>query len=314
MRDPTPTPPHALRALVLDLVALNGGSLPPVAGELAHAAFYAIVDQVDPALSRHMHDAQGRSAFALSPLQGFPLDRGSSPRRLTIQAGQQGWLRICLLDDQLFQAFQEHLLRGPLPTIRLGEVQLAITQVYGAPGSHPWCGYTTMDSLRRLHETPTQWTLEFASPTAIRWGQADNRTRRVEVFPMPRLAVAGLRTRWDRLTGDQWGLAFEEWVERNVTVSAVWRWQTQNFPFQRQSYRGGVGRLAYRVLDPSHADYVAHFNRLLTLAFYTGIGYKTTHGLGMVRVVGVESGVRSPESRVRSSRGSRDVGRGDVGG
>ena len=99
------------------------------------------------------------------------------------------------------------------------------------------------------------------------------------------MAVAGLRTRWDRLTGDLWGLEFEQWVERNVVVGHIWQWRTETFPFQKQRYAGGVGKLEYRVLDGSRTEAVAHLNRLLHLAFYTGIGYKTTHGLGMVRIV-----------------------------
>ena len=272
----------ALRALVLDLSALDEGVLPVLAGELAHAAFYAVVQSVDPALSQQMHDAQGRSAFALSPLYGYwasPYDR-----KVKVNAGQPGWLRVCLLEDRLFEVFQEHLLNSPLPTIRLGDVRLAMRHVYGAPGSHPWCGFTTLDELRSMTATPTRWKVDFASPTAIRWGEADNKARRIEVFPQPRMAIAGLRSRWDKLTGDTWGREFEEWVERNVIVSAVRRWQMESFTYQRQRYKGGVGTLEYEVLDASNSANVAHLNRLLHLAFYTGIGYKTTMGLGQVKI------------------------------
>ncbi len=270
----------AFRALVLDLTALNDGELPMLAGELAHAAFYAIVQGVNPVLARQMHDAQGRSAFALSPLHGFW--RSRQDKRIHVQAGATGWLRVSLLDDALFEAVQEHLLRSALPAIRLGNVHLAITAAYGAPGSHPWCGYATLDDLRAQRMTPDSWTLEFASPTAITWKAADNGARRIEVFPQPRMAIAGLRSRWDKLTGETWGRELEEWVERNVVVGTIWHWQTENFPFQKQNYRGGMGKLEYRVLDGSAADNVAQVHRLLTMAFYTGIGYKTTLGLGQV--------------------------------
>ena len=86
------------------------------------------------------------------------------------------------------------------------------------------------------------------------------------------------------MTGESWGRAFEEWVERNVVISRIWRWETQPFPFQKQTYLGGLGKLEYRLLDARHAANAAHLNRLLHFAFYTGIGYKTTHGLGQVRI------------------------------
>jgi CRISPR-associated endoribonuclease Cas6 len=281
---------HSLHALVINLIAQENGTLPGSLGELAHAAFYAAVQAVDPQLASQMHDAQERKVFSLSPLYGYQQSPASG--RIQVNPGQAGWLRLGLLDEELFAVFMQHILysgvTGGAPSIRLGKVDFAIREVQGSPGSHPWCGYTTLEALRNLQATPTRYVLDFASPTAVHWGDADNGVRRVELFPQPRMAIASLRTRWDRMTGETWGRAFEEWVERNVVVGRIWQWQSVPFPFQKQRYTGGLGKLEYRVLDASHPEYVAHLNRLLHLAFYAGIGYKTTHGLGQVRVV-VES-------------------------
>jgi CRISPR/Cas system endoribonuclease Cas6 (RAMP superfamily) len=43
--------------------------------------------------------------------------------------------------------------------------------------------------------------------------------------------------------------------------------------------------LDYQLLDASSSANASHFHRLLHLAFFTGIGYKTTHGLGQVRLL-----------------------------
>ena len=291
----TPIPTSALHAIVINLIAQDAGTLPGTVGELAHAAFYAAVDAVDPALAAQIHDAQQRKAFSLSPLYGY----WQSPEtgRIHVSAGQPGWLRLGLLDEALFGVFMQHILYSGITvgaaSIRLGRISFTITEALGAPGSHPWVGYTTWGALAALDATPERWVVEFASPTAIRWGEADNKARRVEIFPLPRLAIASLRTLWDRTTGDQWGRDFEEWVERNIAVGRVWHWESQPFPYQKQTYVGGVGKLEYRVLDPRNRANVAHFNRLLTLAFYAGVGYKTTHGLGQMRIV--NSGKPEPE-------------------
>ncbi|MBK8048914.1 MAG: CRISPR system precrRNA processing endoribonuclease RAMP protein Cas6 [Anaerolineales bacterium] len=55
--------------------------------------------------------------------------------------------------------------------------------------------------------------------------------------------------------------------------------------FSEAEPAGGVGRLQYRLLDDRTPQNAAHFDRLLHLAFYAGIGYKTTHGLGQVRLL-----------------------------
>jgi CRISPR-associated endoribonuclease Cas6 len=278
---------HALHAIVINLIAQEAGTLPGTVGELAHAAFYAAIDAVDPALAAHIHDAQERKAFSLSPLYGY----WQSPQdgRIHVSAGQPGWLRLGLLDEDLFAVFMQHILysgiTGGAAGIRLGRIPFTITEALGSPGSHPWVGYTTVEQLAALQETPERWVVDFASPTAIRWGEADNKTRRVEIFPLPRVAIASLRSRWDKLTGQSWGIPFEEWSERNIAVGRVWHWQTDPFRYQKQTYVGGVGKLEYRVLDGRNRANVAHFNRLLHLGFYAGIGYKTTHGLGQMRIV-----------------------------
>lgn len=286
---------HALHAIVINLIAQESGSLPGTVGELAHAAFYAAVDAVDPALAAQIHDAQERKAFSLSPLYGYR--QSTTDQRIHVSAGQPGWLRLGLLDEELFAVFMQHILYSGLTggeaSIRLGRIGFTITEALGSPGSHPWVDYTTWDALSSLHEISERWVVEFASPTAIRWGEADNKVRRVEIFPTPRLAIASLRTLWDRTTGAQWGRDFEEWVDRNIAVGRIWHWQTEPFRYQKQIYVGGLGKLEYRVLDGRNRDNVAHFNRLLNLAFYAGVGYKTTHGLGQMRVV--SSGKREQE-------------------
>src|SRR5687768_7332345 len=99
---------QSLHALVIQLIAQGTGVLPGTVGELAHAAFYAAVQAVDPALAAHMHDAQERSAFSLSPLyfSGRAARDGywQNPHdgRIHVSQGQEGWLRLGLLDDRLF--------------------------------------------------------------------------------------------------------------------------------------------------------------------------------------------------------------------
>ena len=57
-----PVTPHTLHALVVNLSAQNAGVLPGSLGELGHAAFYAAIQAVDPALSARMHEADERKA------------------------------------------------------------------------------------------------------------------------------------------------------------------------------------------------------------------------------------------------------------
>ena len=210
--------------------------------------------------------------------------RSPDGQTIHVGEGQQGWLRVTLFDDDLSAALFRFLQRQPL-TLRLGDIPFAVQDALGAPGSHPWAGYATVDDLRAIDQAPDAWSVEFASPVAIRWGNTPDGQRRMLSFPQPRTVVASLRSRWDRLADESWGRSFEEWVERSIVVSHVRHWRTEPFQFQRQTYYGGLGKLEYQLLDFSNPANAIHFHRLLRLAFFTGIGYKTTHGLGQVRLL-----------------------------
>ena len=115
-----------------------------------------------------MHDAQNRKDFALSPLYGFW--RSPADQRIHVNPGQEGWLRLSLLDERLFGVFMQHLLaEQPARRIRLGSVSFAITEVLGSPGSHPWVGYATIDQLQALDERPLhagRWNSKARPPFA----------------------------------------------------------------------------------------------------------------------------------------------------
>jgi hypothetical protein len=51
---------------------------------------------------------KGRKPFTISPLEGFGRGQKGS---LTIEAGQEGWLRVTLLDPALFHTFIQYFLQ-----------------------------------------------------------------------------------------------------------------------------------------------------------------------------------------------------------
>ena len=131
----TPSLTPNLYALMIRLTATHNGRLHSTQGHLAHAAFLNIVQQVDPALSAALHDKNGRKPFTVSPLQGFGHGHKG---RVDIHAGQSGWLRVTLLDPTLFQTFIRYFLEGRRPpTLRLEQMQFAISEILSTNGSHP---------------------------------------------------------------------------------------------------------------------------------------------------------------------------------
>ena len=284
MNESNPT----LYALIIRLIATQNGSLRATQGHLAHAAFLNILQQVDPQLSQAIHDMHGRKPFTISPLEGYGLPHNG---QLSIQAGQEGWLRVTLLDPTLFQTFISYFLQGNnKPTIQLENLAFHISEILSTPGSHALAGY---DSLHNLY---THWEqidpitshqtihLHFRTPTAF--SMRGSPYRHMHILPDPPLIFGQLADYWDllsegALTGSNTRDAVRLFCAEGVVVSR-YDLQTHMYEYRRSKQVGFAGKVAFEILDKGSPEMIQHLNRLADLAFYTGVGSKTTMGMGQV--------------------------------
>jgi CRISPR-associated endoribonuclease Cas6 len=274
-------PSLPLHALVVNLIATNDGRIPLTQGALAHAAFFDLVRVADPDLADRLHESGGRQPFTLSPLRDLPAGPVEGGYRL--RAGNRAALRLTLLDPDLFLAFLDRLLAaGPGLRLRIGDVTFAVESALGTPGSHPWASYTTAGELRRAAGREPRIRMSFASPTAINLGGLGAAKQRMVLIPIPQYVFAALRGAWNRLTGDEIPIEFEEWVADCVFVREVRNWQTAVYQLKRGTYPGGYGDVVFEALDPA-PTLVRMLNILADFAFYSGVGSKTTMGMGQVR-------------------------------
>lgn len=286
------THPPDLYALVIRLAATRDSRLRATQGHLAHAAFLNMVRQVDAPLAERLHEGGGRKPFTVSALEGF--GRGHDGR-LFVEAGREGWLRVTLLDPRLFAPFLRFFLeRGPGVCLRLEQTEFHVSEVLSTPASHPLAGYASLTDLRE-HWDATPLTsahnaiaLDFRAPTAFSLRGGPGAGRRVHVLPDPPLVFGELAGSWDRLTGDDTQAAVREFAAFDVVVSRY------ELATHMGDYGGGrlqvgfAGRVAFDILNSAHPDLTRHFNRLADLAFFTGLGSRTTMGMGQVRRMGRE--------------------------
>lgn len=279
MTQPAPT----LYALIIRLTAVHSGTLRATQGHLAHAAFLSILQQVDPTLAQTLHDMPGRKPFTISSLEGY--GRGQKGN-LSINAGQEGWLRVTLLDPTLFQTFISYFLKGTnKPIIKLENLSFHISEILSTPGSHKLAGY---DSLQTLHQKWSQITdltdyqtirLTFRTPTAFSMRGSPH--RHMHILPDPPLVFGQLADYWDNLTGNETRDAIRLFCAENVVV-ARYSLETHMYEYRRSKQVGFTGQVAFQILDKESDVMIQHLNRLADLAFYTGVGSKTTQGMGQV--------------------------------
>lgn len=270
-------------ALVINLTAQHEAALPVSHGQFAQAAFMALVRAAQPDLAEALHDLSDHKPYTLSTLHG-QLDRRNG--RYALPAGWRGHFRLTLLHSSLFNVFMQRLLREPQVTIRLGQADFLVDSVYGAPGSHPWCGYATAESLQTEASLAPQVRLEFISPTSFNQTEkSDAGIARVALLPEPRLIWTSLRAKWQRFTALPLPDGFDEWVERNVVVSEVRRWETRALRYKGGDLLGGQGDVTFRALHDDPAM-VRAWNLLADFAFFSGVGRKTGIGMGQCRRLG----------------------------
>lgn len=294
--------PKRLYSCVAFLTAEAPAALPATQGHHAHAAFLDLVNRVDPALAKWLHDAPGRKPFTVSPLRGLPAPRAGL---IEVPAGWRCWLRFTFLAQPVFATFLAALLHGAdALRLQLGSGSFLVTEVRCTPGSHPWAGWTTAETLAaqmrggpaRTAGPSSSFSFELATPTA--WSLGGDRGRRIEVLPTPALFFGSLLSTWNAWFGDALGRIgpeLRDYLAEAVVVSYM-HLETRMFRYRDHLQVGTVGRVTYRLLGPPDTAEARILAALADFAFYAGVGYRTTMGMGQVRLLpdGSKTGRRLP--------------------
>ncbi|MBD2246313.1 CRISPR-associated endoribonuclease Cas6 [Nostoc sp. FACHB-888] len=275
--------PHSL---VLNL--LPESPIPPqfLTGRHLHALFLTLVSSVDSTLGDRLHDSTADKAFTLSPLQisntNSPLLKGGKggsklqySHQQPIPAGTPCWWRISLLDDTLFGKLTQLWLNlNPNRPWHLGPADLYITSIQGTPQSiQPWANATTYAQLyEEASDRNSSIYLTFSTPTAFRQGQYDT------TLPTRESVFNSLLSRWNKYSGIELNhIAFESIFPSFVNI------HTEILADSRSKFIGIIGELTYKILGAVEPIQIKQINALADFALYTGVGRKTTMGMGMTR-------------------------------
>lgn len=269
-----------LRAIVLKLRTEVGVDLPRTQGHQAHALFLRLIDAADPELARRLHDPQLRKPFTVSGIEALA-SRGKQGGHMA--AGTQVWLRITLLDDELFGPLMARFLRPGGAPLRLGGALLQVEEVIGTAERHPLAGCSDFGELLARAGRERAADLHFISPTAFSLGQGEG-GKRMSVLPEPVLVFHSLLRKWNQFAAPDLALdpAFRRLVEEGCIITGH-ELRTAMFQFPRHLQVGFMGRCRFAL--SADAEQLRIFNALADFAQYAGVGYKTTMGMGQVRRV-----------------------------
>jgi CRISPR-associated endoribonuclease Cas6 len=312
----SPPTPARLYALQLKLRPLETGTLMPFSGELVHGAWLEWIRAAAPDVSAMLHQGNKRRLFTCSSLQ-FPLsgNRILEAERenvhLPVHPEKTYTVRITLLLGELFPLFYNTLMHfnsagsgaKKLPFIRIGKREFLLEEVICVPGeASSWTGFTSFADLvervraRKMGSQPSL-TLEFASLTAFNWINVADKTygNHYARLPLPRYIFPMLARRWQEIAPPELAqLVQKEHVERYVEADGIviddYALKTSEVHFVKHPQRGFLGTCTYQLRGPDEPvspdtplTVRQQIFLLAMLAFYSGIGSKTTMGMGQVR-------------------------------
>lgn len=297
-------PAFDLVALVIELKALIPTYIDNHLGRAVQYLGLNLIDHYDPALAQRLHDDDDQKPFTASGLmQDHQILYGE------VQVNEAAWVRLTGLSSEvaavlLHYAEQTRLAiaSGAVLQIELDRLPWQITALHVDADGHPWAGKTTYQALIERH-TPakpaTKLELTFASATTFR-------SQRVNLpLPLPSLVFGSLLSRWTAFTSHRLrDLPHEQldaYIDHHVLLSRHEVHTTLIRGKQGGKEIGFVGSAGYELARRS--DHLLHhapelenllqqegiwFARTLGLlaefAFYSGVGRKTTTGMGIVKV------------------------------
>jgi CRISPR-associated endoribonuclease Cas6 len=275
-----------LYSIILELSATITTTIPASMGHQAHALFLDLVKQVDPALSSRLHNEPEYRPFTVSMLGGVNIRNGKA----FLQMGQSYRLRVTLLDGgHLWQSLSVYFLEANPITLRLDKAEFTLTRVLSTSSADimGWAGYADWQTLAATLPR-RDITMRFASPSAFSMGD-----RRFALFPEPILLWDSLMRSWNRYAPEVLHIdktAMRDFVTRHVTVSD-YNLHTTCLYFPKYTQRGFIGTCSYSIQETTD-ECAPQLSALAEFARYSGVGYKTTMGMGQTRIEEIEESLR----------------------
>ncbi|HEV2654144.1 MAG TPA: CRISPR system precrRNA processing endoribonuclease RAMP protein Cas6, partial [Ktedonobacteraceae bacterium] len=308
--------PARLYAFLLKLRPVRPGTLMPFSGELVHGAWLHWLRCAAPDVATWLHDGNRRRFFTCSSLQ-FPvsqqraLEAERENEHLPLDPQQVYVVRITLLLGELFPLFYAALMRfntsgtesGNAPCMQIGRQLFRLEEVVlNNDDPSGWTGFTSLSSLvektKRLRLSPVQLlTLEFASLTTFNRNNMRSKSYGPHYarLPLPQYVFPGLLRRWEDIAPPELvdvvqRELIEQYIKDDGVIVADYDLKTHRLKFTTHQQQGFIGTCKYHLRGPDEermTDSALSLRQqlflLARLAFYCGVGYKTSMGMGRTR-------------------------------
>jgi CRISPR-associated endoribonuclease Cas6 len=275
---------------------LAAGELPSRIGYTAYGLALRLLSLADPVLTASVRAGQGKRALSCAILSARA---PSGTGRLSVTPSDVLVLRLAATHPAVSWLLARAASSAPRP-VRLGSVPCGLSWSDPHPAAEIWRTGESLEQLARRAEEADALTVEFVTPTTFRREavRAEGLPEADCPFPLPELVLGSVARAWWRAGHPPLPLP----DLRRVSVLAH-RLETRGWEVSWARHVGFVGIVTY-----SLAGVAAEGRRALQVlgafAFYSGVGDRTTQGMGVVRVRGrsaADGGPSEETDRVRAT-------------
>ncbi|MBE0449113.1 MAG: CRISPR-associated endoribonuclease Cas6 [Actinobacteria bacterium] len=268
-----------LASVVLCLRAVQTCNLPQTIGNIVHAQLLGWIQEKDCKLSSRWHNLPDLKPFSISPIIG-KFAKASTGK--VIVKNQLYWLKIGLLQKKGFDILSDVLfpLAARQAAIKIGQIPFVLEEI--KLEGHPWARVSGWHELifrngRDSNNDGNTFLLRFLTPTTFRRGDINR------ILPDPELVFGSLLDRWNAYAPTKYPLELKQRFTEEVVVSRI-AIRSDSYSLKHQSLIGFLGSCVYSVIS-NDRELVDILKNLSALAIYSGVGQKTTMGMGVCRAV-----------------------------
>lgn len=260
-----------LGKLSIGLVARNGVALKGLGGESLHSLFYQVLKNHSPELASEIHAQDGLKPFSLTPpIKDYQAGMSCIivPPEATLNF-DLSFMTAKLLSATI-SALVSMVQDGNM--LMLSRKPIVVTSLDLCNGS-----FSSFENVISEASPNNSIELEFITPTSFKRNEIQ------AVFPEAGLVFSSLLNRWNTFSDRK---IAEDCINLFPSIKVSrYNLTTELINFSKYKMLGFTGRVEYEMPKGAPDTFLREMNALASFATYSGVGVKTSMGMGQVRRV-----------------------------
>jgi len=263
---------NMLSSFVIEFETLEPITLNGYGGEAMHGLFFEILRDYSGKVAAYFHNENKKhKPFSLS---GVLERRSKTEGKLLLDSGENASFRISLLEEKLIPDTLAALgkvlnLKTKLP---FANGSIIIRNIIYQENSSPWVKSSLYPKLFEEAKSTDRIKLRFISPTSFR-SQGKQCT-----IPEAHLIFGSLLDKWNSFSGIRFKNELVDKLEK--VFPSQFEIRSELVQFSNYKIIGFKGAVEYRLGKEFTKEEKRVINTLADFAFFAGVGYKTTMGMG----------------------------------